>query len=121
MGKVDLEVFSQSSRVVAIVDRDNGSEPARKQFISNCEKNRVEVFRLQRYAIENYFTVGALKAVFKGQIRVETIDPNIRVNDQLGMDVKNNGWKILQQMRAADLRGTDIADIVSTIVGKIAK
>jgi uncharacterized protein YxjI len=39
---------------------------------------------------------------------VTTLDPNKRVVDQLGFDVKGNGGKIAREMTLDDVMGTDL-------------
>jgi hypothetical protein len=64
MAQLDMSVFSQYYSIVALVDQDPGSGHTRRKFVEKCEEHGIPVTRLQRYAIENYFTARALKQIF---------------------------------------------------------
>ena len=68
MAQVNLSVILEKRAAVALADRDPGSAKIRSKFKSNCDKLGIKVHILKRYALENYFTVDALRGVFRGQI-----------------------------------------------------
>ncbi len=92
MDQLDLSVFTDKHRIIAITDRDPGSKSVRDKFMEICAQHNIPCHRLSHYSIENYFTVEALRKVFKGQISedLQTIDPNIKLFDQIGINCKNN-------------------------------
>ena len=87
MGKreIDLSVFAENRSLIALIDRDPESKKPRKRFIEKCNKLHIEYHQLERYAIENYFTVPALKEAFGGQIPDDftSIAPDIKLEKQL--------------------------------------
>lgn len=66
--------------------------------------------KLKSYAIENYFSVRALREVFKGQIPTKfiQIEPDKSLEDQIKMNVKNNNRKLVQEMKLEEIEGTDL-------------
>lgn len=110
MDQLDLTVFGEAYRVVALLDCDPGSSRIRKSFIKKCAAANVPVHQLERYALENYFTVPAIAAVMGNQMPdgLVELDPKRRVSDQLGFEVKRNGERIAKQMSLADIGGTDL-------------
>ena len=117
MDQLDLSVFMEGYRVVALVDRDPGSSRVRKRFVENCGKVGVEVRILQRYAIENYFGLDALRSVFGGQVPsgVVDIDPDKKLEDQIGLSVKKRARNIAREMTLGDLEGTDLMDFLREV------
>jgi predicted ATP-dependent endonuclease of OLD family len=115
----DISVFLENNNVIALIDKDpkKGSGKNRKNFKTNCDNLNIYCHRLKRYAIENYFSVKALKSVFKGQIpdSFENIDPNRRLFDQINIDVKTNNQKIARAMSLDDLLGTDLMDFLNKV------
>jgi ABC-type lipoprotein export system ATPase subunit len=120
MGQLDMSVFSQNYSIVALIDQDPGSGHARRRFVDKCNEHGISIIRLQRYAIENYFTVRVLKQVFKGQIpaSLTTIDPKIKLEDQIGIDVKKNNRKLASAMTVEEIEGTDLHDFLLLIQEK---
>ncbi|HEX8398111.1 MAG TPA: AAA family ATPase [Pyrinomonadaceae bacterium] len=110
MDQVDISVFGDKNSVIALVDKDPGSERVRKKFIANCKRLGFPYHRLSRYAIENYFTVNALRSVFHGQIsdKLTEIEPDKKLFDQIKMDVKKNNRKIAKAMSLDDIKDTDL-------------
>lgn len=110
MDKHNLSVFAERYKVMALIDRDPKSRASRKRFEQNCEELNIPVTRLQRYAIENYFSVRALKKVFGIQIpdTFETISPSKTLFDQIKINVKNNNRKLAKETTLDEIRGTDL-------------
>jgi hypothetical protein len=117
MSQVDLSVFAEKYSIVALVDRDPGSDRARRAFVKKCEELGVPVHRLKRYAIENYFTLRVLREVFHSQIAdsVVEIDPKTKLEDQIGIDVKKNNRKLAKAMNLDEIKGTDFYTFLSRI------
>jgi predicted ATP-dependent endonuclease of OLD family len=122
MDQLDLSVFSQSTNVMALIDNDPKSDKIRKRFEANCLQLQIPITRLKRYALENYFSLDAIESVMKGQMpeHITEIDPNKRVSDQLGFEVKRNNRKIARATDINHVRGTDLGDFLER-VGELAK
>jgi hypothetical protein len=116
MDKQDLSVFAGSSNVVALIDRDPKSDPRiRKSFAENCHELGIKITPLTRYSLENYFSMTAVRAVFRGVPEgIEALDPDKKVS-QLGVDVKRAGGRIAQLMNLEDIRGTDLYAFLETV------
>jgi energy-coupling factor transporter ATP-binding protein EcfA2 len=121
MDQVDLSVFAEKYNMLALVDRDPGSSHVRKRFAENCASLGIESHRLSRYALENYFTLAALRAVFKGQVSesIDALDPDVPLDRQLGFSVKRNNRKIAQAMSLSDISATDFQTFVDAVRAKL--
>jgi len=117
MAQVDIEVFKQNYNIIALIDRDDGSNSVRQKFAEKCKALSIHCHRLEKYAIENYFTVDALRKVFGAQISEEfqSINPDEKLEDQLGIDVKARTNNIAKQMEVSDIEGTDLHDFLLEI------
>jgi energy-coupling factor transporter ATP-binding protein EcfA2 len=117
MDQLDLTVFAQNYQIVAVVDRDPQSDSVRRRFEKNCEANRITVHRLDRYSIENYFPVHALRSVFGSQISSSftEVDPKVRLSNQIGIDVRKNNRKLAENTSLDDIKGTDLFSFLKMI------
>jgi predicted ATP-dependent endonuclease of OLD family len=117
MDQVDLSVFTQRYKIVALLDQDPGSGHIRRRFEEKCNALNISIHRLDRYAIENYFPSHVLKEIFKGQIpdELQEILPNVKLEEQIGMNVKKNNRRIAQQMTIPDIEGTDLFDFFTKV------
>jgi predicted ATP-dependent endonuclease of OLD family len=123
MEQLDLTVLKESKKLIALVDGDPGSSHVRKNFIKNCEDLQIPVTRLGRYAIENYLSLSAISNVMHQAIptNLTHLDPNKRVSDQLGFDVKRNNGKIAAAMDLDDIRGTDLMEFLEKVQNMLKK
>ncbi len=123
MGQLDLSTFGQNHEIIALVDNDPKSDRVRKEFVENCQRYNIRVHRLNRYSIENYFSLTALRKVFGSQIplSVTDIDPNIRLENQIGIDVKKNNRKIAKNMVLEEIDGTDLFDFLKQVEASCKK
>jgi predicted ATP-dependent endonuclease of OLD family len=110
MAQLDLTVFSERYKVIALIDKDPKSSAVRNKFISRCKELNIEVTRLKKYAIENYFSIRALREVFKGQIsdKITEINPDKTLEEQIRINVKNNNRKLAQAMNKEEIEDTDL-------------
>lgn len=117
MSQLDLSVFAERYRVIALIDKDPQSDTIRKKFIAKCKELEIPVTRLNRYAIENYFSVRALRAIFKAQIPAifTNIDPDISLEKQININVKNNNRKLAQEMTLEEIEGTDLHEFFQKV------
>jgi AAA domain, putative AbiEii toxin, Type IV TA system len=112
MASLDLSVFTPNHSIIALIDNDPGSEKARKKFMKNCGAVGIRVTRLKRYAIENYFTLEALRQVFSIQIpdEITEIAGDIKLEEQIGMNVKGANRRVARAMSIDEIKGTDLFD-----------
>ena len=116
MDQLDLSVFSQSCKVLALIDNDPGSAPIRKRFLERCEQLKIDCHRLKRYALENYFSLRAIKEVMgEPPNKVDELDPTRPVAEQLGFQVKRNGAKIAKEMHLDEITGTDLYEFLDKV------
>jgi AAA domain, putative AbiEii toxin, Type IV TA system len=110
MDQLDLSVFVQSYNLIALIDNDPGSRSVRERFIENCIQYGIEIHKLDRYAIENYFSLRALKEVFHSQIpsTITTINPTTKLEEQIKINVKKNNRKLAEVMTLSEIEGTDL-------------
>jgi len=116
MDQLDLSVFSQSYKVVALIDNDPGSSPIRKRFLERCGELKIDCHRLKRYALENYFSVRAIKEVMgEPPNKINELDPNKPVTEQLGFQVKRNAAKIAREIQLEEITGTDLYEFLDKV------
>ncbi len=117
MDQLDLGVFAEKYRLVALVDNDPGSDRTRRKFNENCIKLGIEVHRLERYSLENYFTVEAINHALGSQIptTLTAIDPSKKLEGQIGLNPKKNNRKIANAMALEDIKDTDLYTFLSEI------
>jgi len=110
-------VFQEAHKLIALIDGDPGSSVVRKRFLKKCEELNIPVTRLERYAMENYFSLAAIASVMKGQMPagITELDPKKPVSDQLGFEVKKNGGKIAKEMKLEDIKGTDLEGFLQQV------
>jgi predicted ATPase len=110
MDQVDLSVFTQNYLIIALVDKDPGSARVRTRFIKKCREQKIPVHHLKSYAIENYFSLRVLREVFGDDIpsSLTEIDPEKKLEKQIGIDVKNNNRKLARRMMIDEINNTDL-------------
>lgn len=123
MDQLDLSVFAEKYSIIALLDQDPGSAAVRRRFMERCKESDIPVFQLKRYAIENYFTLQALRSVFGTQIpaEIEEIRPDEKLEDQIGLSVKRNNRKIARSMTLDDIIQTDFALFLDEVEKKLAQ
>jgi hypothetical protein len=121
MDQLDLSVFRESYHVLALIDNDPGSSPVRKRFLKKCEDTGIKCTRLDRYALENYFSLAAIKKVFGDQFpsTVTKIEPDKPVATQLGFQVKRNAASIAKEMSIEDLESTDLLSFLKSAASQV--
>jgi AAA15 family ATPase/GTPase len=125
MGELDLSIFSGRENVFAIIDDDPGSKRIRNTFSENCKLHNIHCYALERYAIENYFTIEAIRKVFGEQIDHTIILKNNKsVDDQIGFKAKNKSIKaknfsIMDQMNLTDFENTDLLNFIFELKNKL--
>jgi energy-coupling factor transporter ATP-binding protein EcfA2 len=116
MVHIDPTVFMESHKVIALVDRDPKSSRARKKFTNRCNELGIQYHRLERLAIENYLPVCAIRSVFPSiKADLDRLEPNIRVEDQIGFEVKRQNWQIVRYMSMKDVEDTDLLEFAHKV------
>jgi predicted ATP-dependent endonuclease of OLD family len=110
MSQIDLSFLKKTNKLIALLDLDPKSKKQREEFKKHCESLEIECFQLNRYALENYFTIDALRKVFKAQIpnEIKNIKDNEKLENQIGLNVKKNSRKIVREMNIEDIKDTDL-------------
>jgi len=123
MGQLDLTVFVDSYRVIALIDQDPKSDSTRKELIRKCDELGIPYHRLSRYSIENYFTLEALREVFKNQISsdIDFIKNEVKLEDQIGINVKKKSREIAQKMKLSDIINTDLHEFLIEVKKKLSE
>lgn len=117
MDQVDLTLLTQAYKVVALLDRDPKSSKVRKRFRERCEAANIPLTQLKRYAIENYFTLTALRSVFGPQIPayLTELEPNKPLDSQIGINVKRNNRRLARELSLSDVNGTDLGSFLDVV------
>jgi predicted ATP-dependent endonuclease of OLD family len=116
MDQLDLSVFRESYKIIAVIDKDPGSSAVRKRFLEKCTKLGIECHQLKRYALESYFPIRAIEQVMgKPPNKVEKIDFNKPIANQLGYEVKRNAGRIAKEMQVEELKGTDLLEFLNKV------
>ena len=117
MASLDLSVFSERNNVFALVDNDPGSSAARTRFLRNCKNFNILCHKLNRYSLENYFTLDAIKECFQDKEleKITILKPDEKVDKQIGFfskgkTIKIKNDKIINKMTLEDIRETDLYD-----------
>lgn len=124
MNNLDLDVFSQYHSVIALLDSDFQSKDVRDEFKMNCKKLNIECFQLERYAIENYLSLEAIKSIYLNLIPSDFVklDSQKSVKSQLGFNIKSKNYQTIKMMSLDDFDGTDLlrfCDRIETILKNI--
>lgn len=115
MGSLDLSFIAESKNVLALVDNDPSSKVARTRFMRNCKKVGIHCHKLERYSIENYLTLDAIKNCFRDEnlTKIKELKPNENIEEQIGFkskgkSIKCKNFKIIENMNLKDIEGTDL-------------
>ena len=111
MSQLDLSIFKERNNVFALIDSDPGSSVVRTRFERNCEEHGIKCHRLKRYALENYFTISAIRNAIPDIPEIITeILPDKSINEQIGrkeQNIKIKNHKIIKFMSIKDIENTD--------------
>jgi 5S rRNA maturation endonuclease (ribonuclease M5) len=125
MSQLDLSVLTEKKNVIALIDFDPGSQKSRRRFTEKCKEYGIECSKLERYSIENYFTLEAIKSVFPDiPDDVLEIKPDIKVDDQIGFSskgksIKSKNKKIIEKMSLKDIEPTDLFNFCKNLEKKL--
>lgn len=111
MDQLDLSVFAEKYNLIALVDQDPGSASVRRRFAKRCREASIPVHQLNRYAIENCFSIRALRKVLGAQMpgEITEVKPDVKLEDQIGINVKRDNRKIAQEMTLDEIQSSDLA------------
>lgn len=118
MDQLDLSVFSENYKLIALIDNDPLSNNIRTRFIDKCKDYNIPIHKTNRYSIENYFSLRALREVFENQIDsgIKEIKPDEKLEKQIGINVKNNNRKIAQLMTLDEIAETDLETFLHKVI-----
>lgn len=121
MNKLDLEVLAQDHSLIALIDSDPGSKASREEFKENCDALKIKCFQLKRYAIENYLSIDAIRAIFTSQVpsSLLKIDPKKAIKKQLGFNIKSKNYQIIKRMSPTDFENTDLLEFCNLVEAKL--
>jgi AAA15 family ATPase/GTPase len=121
MTSLDLAVLAQDHELIAIIDSDFQSKEHREAFIKNCGDLKIDCYQLERYAIENYFSLDAIRSVFGVQVPTEVtkMDNKKSIKKQLGFNIKSKNHQIIRKMSLLDFEGTDLIKYCDVIEAKL--
>jgi energy-coupling factor transporter ATP-binding protein EcfA2 len=107
MTHFDLKLWKERFKVIALIDSDPKSATVRERFVQQCEENNVDCFRLERYGIENYFSIEAIAEVFPDLRDLASELPiNVKISDYLGVSLKRNVENLARKTSVAGISGT---------------
>lgn len=111
------EVLRIGGEVYYLIDSERGAEGAalstnRQGFVDLCERLGIGGHVLERRAIENYFTDGAVKSAFGDS--VSALGHYDRRGPEQGWPKKSN-WRAAAEMRTEDLAGTDLESFLTSL------
>jgi hypothetical protein len=117
MDQVDLSVLSGQYSTLALIDKDPGSSRVRRRFAERCNELGIPVHRLERYSLENYFTVEAIRETFKGVVPEawETMNLKVKLEKQLGFSVKSSNRQLARLLTRDDVESTDLGDFMKEV------
>jgi AAA15 family ATPase/GTPase len=120
MDQLDLSVLSENYSLIALIDNDPSSRRIREHFIKNCEEHGIEVHRLKRYSIENYYTIRVLRKVFGSQVpdTITSISPDKKLEKQIGINVKKNNRRLAKEMSVNEIKETDLDEFFDKVKNK---
>ncbi len=112
---LDLSMFLEKKNVFSLTYSKGDTEIVTDRFNKNCEKNGIQVYRLKRASIENYFDLSSIRNIVGDGIPndLETLEPNISVDAQLGFSLQHksiriHNSKIINSMDRTHLESTDL-------------
>ena len=65
MDQLDLSLLKQHYKLIALLDKDPKSGVVRKKFEEKCKATGIEVHRLHKYSLENYFSTRGSEVGFR--------------------------------------------------------
>jgi energy-coupling factor transporter ATP-binding protein EcfA2 len=112
------EITRISENIFALIDSERATSGAeleanRAAFVEICERTGIRCHVLDRRAIENYFTDGAVKKI-KG-INYRALGPYEKLNEISPSWSKAENWKIAREMTLDDLNTTDLGEFLHSL------
>jgi predicted ATP-dependent endonuclease of OLD family len=127
MTHLDLSVIAERKNVFALIDSDPSSSISRTRFMKKCKEHGIYCKKLERYSIENYLTLDAIRKVFDDIPEdLGEIKPDQKVDFQIGFSKKNKSIKqknrkIIEQMSIGDIESTDLFKFCEKIKKNLEK
>jgi AAA15 family ATPase/GTPase len=117
MNSLDLDVIAENHKVFAVIDSDPQSQSIRDEFKKRCKEFGIECHQLERYSIENYLSINAIKEIFLNQVppNFNELVHDKSVKEQIGFNIKSKNYKIIKRMALRDFENTDLLQICNRI------
>jgi predicted ATPase len=105
------EITRIADEIYAVIDSERTAadaplERGREEFRSTCKKLKIKCHILERRAIENYFSPGAVLKV-RGE-KWQALEPYQKVGDAWPGWSKNQNWRVAREVTRDELAGTDL-------------
>lgn len=119
MDQHDLSAICDGKKVIVLNDKDPESAKVRGRMKRKCESVGIHYYRLEGYAIENYFEISAIKAI--KEFNIDSIDDQFEISmdskldKQIGVNVKKNNREIAELTSVEHLRKTDFNSFVALV------
>ncbi len=111
------EIKRISDRISVLIDseRENpGSLNSKRQaFVDTCTAANIPCHVLERRAIENYLSVGAIQKIKSDKYRA--LEPYEKLEQVSPAWAKHENWKIAREMTKQELDGTDLGDFLTKL------
>lgn len=125
----DPTPFAQLRTTFTLLDLDTTNGAAQKVFITACGAAGIVPTQLNRYCLENYYTLHAIRETFGDIVptTIKSIDEKIPPWKQLADEHHDEKWwkgelksvrrisSILKHMTLSDIEGTDLFDFCAKI------
>jgi len=113
------EIKRISSDIFAVIDSERSQaneplSPQRQAFVDLCRRVGIKCHILERRATENYFTVRAIKAAFKGET-YQALEPYEKLGSATRSWGKSENWRIAREMKREELDETDLGQFLSSL------
>jgi predicted ATPase len=129
MKHFDPTPFSEVRNTFALLDCDPENKSAQKSFISACNNSGIIPVQLERYSLESYYTLNAIRKTFGDIVasKIDSIDHMIPLWRQLVDETHNENWwkgelksirripTLLNNMSIDDIEGTDLLEFCKKI------
>jgi energy-coupling factor transporter ATP-binding protein EcfA2 len=108
MQHFEFGLLKQKFKIMALIDQDPSSKKVRDVFMNNCGANQVQCFQLEKYALENYFSIQAYKKVFPNRVLPDAVPSDKKISDSFGFSPKRNIEQLAKNTLIGDLNGTQL-------------
>lgn len=120
MDRQPISVISANFRVFVLLDRElnSGSRRIRAKVQEQCQECGVPLHILDRYAIENYFSLAAYRSVYPFEQSlndITAISPDRKVDKQIGFNPKSQTRQLARYTTLEALHGSDLLQVLERV------